>query len=107
MELLPTARVEVLNVAFPLAKAVVPKTVTPCLNVTVPVGVPPNIGVTVAVNVTDLPEGAGSRDEVSLVIVVDVIEKLPDSVPSTLPALSVLWKLIVLAPIEVTAKGPV
>ena len=43
-----------------------------------------------AVNVTDLPEGAGSRDEVNLVMVVEVIEKPPDSVLSTLPALSVL-----------------
>src|ERR1700722_11593154 len=105
MESLPTGKTDVLNVAFPPLSVGVPRTVAPFLNVTVPVGVPPNIGVTVAVNVTDLPAGAGSRDEVSLVMVVEVIEKLPDSVPSTLPALSVLWKVMVLAPIEVTAKG--
>jgi len=90
MESLPTGKDDVLNVAFPPLSVGVPRTVPPFLNVTVPVGVPPNIGVTVAVNVIDLPEGAGSRDEVSLVMVVDVIEKLPDSVLSTLPALSVL-----------------
>ena len=90
MESLPTGRDDVLKVAFPLLNVGVPRTVPPFLKVTVPVGVPPNIGVTVAVNVTDLPEGAGSRDEVNLVMVVEVIEKLPDSVLSTLPALSVL-----------------
>src|SRR5580693_1135245 len=105
MESLPTGKDDVLNVAFPPLKAGVPKTVPPFLNVTVPVGVPPNIGVTVAVNVTDLPEGAGSRDEVNLVMVVEVIEKPTDLVLSTFPALSVLWKVTVLAPLEVTAKG--
>ena len=87
---LPNARADVLNVAFPPLSVLVPKTVAPSLNVTVPVGVPENFGVTSAVNVTVLPEGAGFREDETLVVVVEVILKLTDSVLSTLPATSVL-----------------
>jgi len=87
---LPNARADVANVAFPPLSVFVPNTVVPSLNVTVPVGVPENLGVTTAVNVTALPEGAGLSDDDKLVVVLDVIEKVADSVLSTLPATSSL-----------------
>jgi len=51
---------------------------------------PDNVGVTTAVNLTALPEGDGFADDDRLVAVMEVIEKLADSLPSTLPATSVL-----------------
>src|ERR1700688_1824138 len=59
IECVPTVRVEVPNVAFPLLTAAVAKMVAPFLNVTVPVGVPEAVCVIVAVNVTDWPKRDG------------------------------------------------
>jgi hypothetical protein len=52
IEFEPTAKVEMLNVAFPLLTVPVPNVVLPFLNVTVPVAVEME---RVAVNVTELP----------------------------------------------------
>ena len=105
MAWLPTVRVVVENVATPPLSVFVPSTVAPSLNVTVPVGVPDKVAATEAVNFTELPDAAGLADVVSPVVVWDVIEKLADSVPSALPATSVLWKVTVLTPAEDTANG--
>ncbi len=68
---LPTLRVEVVNVATPLVKAPVPRVVLPSTKVTVPVGTPApgETAATVAVKVTDCPNGAGFKDEISMVVV--------------------------------------
>ena len=55
----PTARVVILNVAFPVAIVPVPNVVVPSLKVTVPVAVD---GVVVAVNLTEAPKVQGLRD---------------------------------------------
>src|SRR5439155_905658 len=55
MECVPTARVDVVNVALPLLSVPVPNTVVPSLNVTVPVGVSVVDDFTVAVKVTGFP----------------------------------------------------
>ena len=90
MEWLPAVSAEVERIAAPPLSVFVPRTVVPFLNVTVPVGVPDNVGLTTAVNLTALPEGEGFADEDRLVVVAEVIEKLADSLFSTLPATSVL-----------------
>lgn len=107
MEWLPTARVLVANLATPALRVEVPIFVVPFLKVTVPVGVPENVGCTVAVRVTNWPKADGFGDAVSPVVVLDVIEKLAVSVPSTLPATSVLWNVTVLTPAVDTVKGAV
>ena len=55
MECVPTARVDVVNVALPLLSVPVPNTVVPSLKLTVPVGIPEVAGLTVAVKVTVWP----------------------------------------------------
>ena len=68
----PTGRLDVVNVATPLAfnDAGEPSVVLPFLNVTVPVGVPvPEAGLTVAVKVTAWPLCEGLGEEVSEVVV--------------------------------------
>src|ERR1700728_3088055 len=107
MEWLPTARVLVVNLATPALRVEVPIFVVPFLKVTVPVGVPENVGCTVAEKVTYWPEADGFGDAVSPVVVLEVIEKLVVSVPSTLPATSVLWYVMVLTPAVDTVKAPV
>ena len=71
IEWLPTASVEVVNVALPPDSAPVPICVPPLKNLTVPVGIP-DPGATrlrVAVNVTDCPARDGFRELVTTVIV--------------------------------------
>jgi hypothetical protein len=68
MECAPRVSVEVLNVAAPPDKLLVPRVVAPSLNVTVPVAVD---GVTVAVKVTGLPYADGLADAVTAVVVVE------------------------------------
>ena len=58
-------RVEVLNVATPLASVPVPIDVPLSLNVTVPVAA---LGVTVAVKVTDAPKVEGFKLELKVVV---------------------------------------
>jgi hypothetical protein len=66
---LPTAKVDVLNVANPLPfKVPVPSVVKPFLKVMVPVGVPEE-PVTVAVKVTDCPKTEGFTKDVNAVVV--------------------------------------
>ena len=73
MECEATDSVEVVNVAWPEPlSAEVPRVVVPSLNVTVPVGVPP-LEVTVAVNVTDWLKTDGLADELTVVVVVNVL----------------------------------
>ncbi len=67
IECVPTVRVEVTNVAFPLLSATAPKMVAPFLNVTVPVGVPPEPD-TVAVSVIEWPHCDGFAEEASVVV---------------------------------------
>jgi len=64
----PTPRVDVENVATPLAfNADVPIGEAPSMKVTVPVA--PDGGLTVAVNVTFWPKAAGFSDDVNVVVV--------------------------------------
>jgi hypothetical protein len=65
IEFEPTAKVEMLNVAFPLLTFPVPNVVLPFLNVTVPVAVETE---RVAVNVTELPLVDGLAEEVSVTV---------------------------------------
>ena len=70
---LPTAKVDVVNVAFPVPSnaTAAPSDVPPFENDTVPDGtVVPEAGVTVAVNVTDCPEVEGFKEEIRPVVVV-------------------------------------
>jgi hypothetical protein len=62
----PTARVDVVNVAFALAIVPVPSVVVPSLNVTVPVAAE---GEMVAVKVTDEPKVDGLADEANVSVV--------------------------------------
>ncbi len=65
----PTARAEVVNVAFPPLSCAVPNTVVPAVKVTGPVAV--TVGeVIVAVNVTAWPWVDGFADEVSVAALV-------------------------------------
>ena len=68
---MPTAKVEVVNVATPLLRVPVPIGLPPSRNVTVPVGVPvPGATAeTVAVKVTDCPGEEGFCDDVTVVAV--------------------------------------
>src|SRR4029077_5332318 len=100
MAWLPAVRGVGENVATPPLSVLVPSTVAPSLNVTVPVGVPDKLAITEAVNFTELPDAAGLADVVSPLVVGEGIEKLADSVPSALPATSVLWKVTELTPAE-------
>lgn len=73
MECEATARVEVVKVAWPVPSRVeVPNVVAPSLNVTVPVGVPP-LDVTVAVKVTDWLNTEGLAEELTVVVVGEVL----------------------------------
>jgi hypothetical protein len=71
MEWLPSARLDVLNVATPPLSVTVASTVVPSLNVTVPLGVPlPGaFAVTVALNVTLWPSPERPSDDVTAVVV--------------------------------------
>jgi hypothetical protein len=71
---LPDARVEVVKVAIPPLRAIVPRAVEPSWNVTLPVA---EAGLTVAVSVTGWPNGAGEGDTESVVV---VVERATDSV---------------------------
>jgi len=72
MECVPTARVDVENVATPLPlSADVPSGTAPSMNVTVPVA--PEGGLTVAENVTCCPNPEGLSDDVSAVVVLMVL----------------------------------
>ena len=66
---LPTASVEVANVALPELKAAVARVAAPSRKVTVPVGVPApgETALTVAVKVTAWPNTDGFTDEVTVV----------------------------------------
>jgi hypothetical protein len=65
---LPTARLEVDNVATPEVKVTTPSVLVPSMNLTVPVGVPvTETGDTVAVRVTDCPYSDGLAEDVRLV----------------------------------------
>jgi hypothetical protein len=66
---LPTASVEVANVALPELKAAVASVAAPSRKVTVPVGVPApgETALTVAVKVTAWPNTDGFTDEVTVV----------------------------------------
>ena len=67
--MLPTAKVDVLNVATPLPFNVpLPSVVEPFLKVMVPDGVPEE-PVTVAVKVTDCPKTDGFTEDVKIVVV--------------------------------------
>jgi hypothetical protein len=61
----PLARVEMLNVAFPLLTVPVPSDVVPSLKVTDPVAVK---GARVAVNFTDAPNTDGFADEATVTL---------------------------------------
>jgi hypothetical protein len=91
MLLVPTASVEVVNVATPPVRAGLPIFVVPSKKVTVPVGVPlPNpVGkVTVAVKVTDCPGLDGFGEDASAVAVgVNVIFNSTPSSPDVAPQL--------------------
>lgn len=63
IELLPTVKVPLANVATPAESVALPRTALPFMNVTLPVGVPAD-AVTVAVNVTDCPLVEGFADDV-------------------------------------------
>jgi len=66
---LPTAKVDVLNVANPLPfKVPVPSVVEPFLKVMVPDGMPKE-PVTVTVKVTDWPKTEGFTEDVNAVVV--------------------------------------
>jgi hypothetical protein len=75
MECDPRASKDVLNVAFPPISGLEPKEVAPSFKVTVPVGVPlPGATTaTVAVNVTAWPKCDGFGEEVSVVVVADLL----------------------------------
>src|SRR5215831_13886857 len=90
IEWLPSARVDVANVAFPLARFTVASVVAPSMKVTVPVAGPPNAAVTVAVNVTAVLTTDGFAVEVRAVVVGEWIVNAVVSAPSTFPARSVL-----------------
>jgi len=105
MEWLPSDRLEVENVALPLTRVPGPSVLEPSLNVTVPVAVP-TVDETVAVKVTADPKIEGFFEEVTEVDVAPLIVKLADLAASTLPALSVLWNVTVLAPRLYTVYGP-
>ena len=66
---MPTANEEVVSVALPALKVVVPRVAAPSRNVTEPVGVPApgETALTVAVNVTDWPDTDGFTELVSVV----------------------------------------
>jgi hypothetical protein len=67
----PTARLDVENVALPEFKVAVPSVVDPSRKVTVPVGVPePDVGVTVAAKVTTCPNADAFNDDDTAVVVV-------------------------------------
>ena len=69
MECVPAVSVEVVNVADPATKALLPIVVVPSLKVIVPEGVPvPIRGVTFAVKVTEFPKIEGLIEEVSVVL---------------------------------------
>ena len=73
MECEATDNVEVVNVAWSEPSSVeVPRVVVPSLKVTVPVGVPP-LEVTVAVNVTDWLNTEGLAEELTVVVVANVL----------------------------------
>jgi len=105
MECAPGTKVEVVNAALPPLSVPDPSVDAPSLNVTVPGGVP-DPDVTLAVKVTAAPYVDGFREEATEVAVFAATAKLTNSVLSTLPAPSVLWKLTVWLPSEGTAKGP-
>ena|SRR5438128_1715774 len=65
----PTARLEVVNVAVPPLNVPVPSVVEPSLNVTVPLGLPEPVLVTVAVKITDWPNTDPLGKELSVVVV--------------------------------------
>jgi hypothetical protein len=72
----PTANVEVANVAMPAVEIVTgfPIAVAPSKNCTVPVGVVPVTVVgTVAVKVTDAPAAEGFKDELNVGVAVAVV----------------------------------
>lgn len=68
---LPTAKAEVVNVAWPLLRMPVPMALPPSRKVTVPVGVPAPgaTAETVAVKVTDWPKTEGLGDEARAIAV--------------------------------------
>ena len=92
------------SLAIPPLSAAGQRVLAPSLKVTVPVGVPPE-EVTVAVKVTATPYVDGFREEATAVVVVAWIVKATDFVPSTLPALSVLWKVTLWLPSAETMNG--
>lgn len=71
IESVPSASVDVANVALPALSVPVPSVVVPFLNVTVPAGVPTPgaTAVTVAVNVTVVPDVEGFNEDAIVVLV--------------------------------------
>ncbi len=82
---MPTASAEVVKLAWPPLSVPAPIELPPSKNVTVPVCVPAPgaIAETVAVNVTDWPNTEGFGDDVTAVVVLDLLTTcgLPASDP--------------------------
>jgi hypothetical protein len=76
----PGARPDVVKLASPPARELVPRVAASSLKVTDPVGTPP-VEVVVAANVTDCPETEGFRDELTDMV---VIAAAPVSAPDRL-----------------------
>lgn len=74
IECAPAVSVDVVNIAVPLLRVLVPKVVLPSLNVTVPVAAD---GETVAVNFTDEPYVEGFSEDASVVVVLVFAEASP------------------------------
>ena len=95
----PTASVDVVNVATPLLRLELPMFVDPSMKVTVPVGVPlskPGCAVTVEVKVTFYPKLEGLGEEVSAVVVgVKLVLMSTPNTPSVLPQSLLLTEQLV------------
>jgi hypothetical protein len=82
----PVVSDDVITLALPPLRVVVPNTMAPDLNVTEPVGVPDVDEVTAAVNVTAVPDVEGFCEDVNVVLVAPFVTTW-DIADDVLPAL--------------------